>query len=169
VAAISAKSGTTGVTASATADGRLTLTSTAGGSDIVVDDANLTGGGIGWSTSDKSASSLTSPSMFAALKDLKDALEANDVTAIQQSLTRIESAVNLAADDLSSVGTYTSKIESLSTTLTSTDTNLTVAMSSIMDVDTVEAYSNYMILSTSYEAALSVLTKMEKMSILNYI
>jgi flagellar hook-associated protein 3 FlgL len=107
--------------------------------------------------------------MFAALKELRDALKSNDTTAIGDSLDAINSAVDLAADDVSYVGTYLSKISSLTDTLTNTNTNLKSVMSDIMDIDTIQAYSDYTTLTNAYEASLSVLAKMQSLNILNYM
>ncbi|MBA4416617.1 MAG: flagellar hook-associated protein 3 [Syntrophus sp. (in: bacteria)] len=107
--------------------------------------------------------------MFAALKDLKDALESNSTTGISGSLDKIGNAVDLAANNISYVGTYINKVSSLTDTLTNNNINLQTVMSDIMDVDTIQAYSDYTTLNNIYEASLTVLTKMQKMNILNYI
>jgi flagellar hook-associated protein 3 FlgL len=110
-----------------------------------------------------------SNNIFAALKDLKDALEDDDTTAIGGSLDAIGSAIDLAANNVSYVGTYINKVSSLTDTLTNTNTNLSTTMSDIMDVDTIQAYSDYTNLTNIYEASLTILTKMQNMSILNYL
>jgi len=113
--------------------------------------------------------SVGSSDMFAILKDLKDALAANDTTGITNSLDAIDKAVNLATNDLSYVGTYNNKLAGFADTMANNNTNLQTVMSSIMDVDTVAAYSDYITLTNSYEASLSVLAKMQQMNILDYI
>ena len=110
-----------------------------------------------------------SNNIFGALKDLKDALESDSTTGISSSLDKIGNAIDLAANNISYVGTYINKISSLTDTLTNNNTNLQTNMSSIMDVDTVQAYSDYTNLTNVYEASLTVLSKMQNMNILNYI
>jgi flagellar hook-associated protein 3 FlgL len=107
--------------------------------------------------------------IFAALKDLRDALNNNDRTAIGASLDGIDNAVDLAANDLSYVGTYTNKITSFSDTMTNNNIGLQTVMASIMDVDTVQAYTDYTTLTNAYEASLSVINKMQSMNILDYL
>ena len=47
--------------------------------------------------------------------------------------------------------------------------SLQTVMSSIMDVDTVQAYTDYTTLTNAYEASLSVINKMQQMNILDYL
>jgi flagellar hook-associated protein 3 FlgL len=110
-----------------------------------------------------------SNNIFAALKELKDTLESDDTTGISGSLDKINSAVDLAANNISYVGTYNNKISNLTDTLTNNNINLQTVMSDIMDVDTIQAYSDYTNLTNIYQASLTVLSKMQNMNILNYI
>ena len=107
--------------------------------------------------------------IFGALKDLRDALDNNDRTAIGASLDGIDNAVDLAANDLSYVGTYNNKITNFSDTMTNNNISLQTVMASIMDVDTVQAYTDYTTLTNAYEASLSVINKMQQMNILDYL
>jgi flagellar hook-associated protein 3 FlgL len=107
--------------------------------------------------------------IFAALKDLRDALNSNDRTAIGGCLDKIDNAVDLASNDLSNVGTFTRKLTGFSDTMTNNNINLQTVMASIMDVDTVQAYTDYTTLTNAYEASLSVVNKMQQMNILNYL
>lgn len=109
-----------------------------------------------------------SSDMFVTLKKLKEALETNNTQSITDSLDKINKTVDLLANDLSYVGTYTNKLSNFSDTMKNNNTNLQTVMSSIMDVDTVQAYTDYTTLTNVYEASLSVLAKMQKMNILDY-
>jgi flagellar hook-associated protein 3 FlgL len=112
---------------------------------------------------------LSSSNMFNILKDLRDALNNNDRTAIGASLDGIDNAVNLAANDLSYVGTRNNKLTGFSDTMMNNNIGLQTIMSSIMDVDTVQAYTDYTTLTNAYEASLSVINKMQQMNILDYL
>ena len=112
--------------------------------------------------------SVGSSDMFVTLKNLRDALKANNTKGITDSLDKINKSVDLVANDLSYVGTYTAKLSNFSDTMTNNNTNLQTVMSSIMDVDTVQAYTDYTTLTNAYEASLSVLAKMQQMNILDY-
>jgi flagellar hook-associated protein 3 FlgL len=119
-------------------------------------------------TGDEAFGSGTS-SIFAALKDLKTALENNDTTAVSSALDSINSAVDLTANNLSKIGVYTGAISNTTDKLTAQNTQLTTTMSDIMSCDLVAVYSDYTNLNTAYQAALSILTKMQSTSILNYM
>lgn len=107
--------------------------------------------------------------IFATLKQFRDDLANNDTAALATDSTNIDNCVDLTANNLAYVGTYTKNIGSLLTTNATTDTTLTETSSNLVDVDTAKAYSDYTTLSTAYQAALYVMSKVESLSILNYL
>ncbi len=108
-------------------------------------------------------------SIFTALKGLRDGLASNNTTAIKNSMTTIDAGVDLTANNLSSIGAFTQKISNLSQVTTDNTTQLKTTASKIMDVDMISALTDYNLLTTAYETALSVMGKMQAMNILNYI
>ncbi len=108
-------------------------------------------------------------SIFTTLKSFRDALASNNTTTIKQSLDAINDAVDLTADNLSAVGAYSNRIENLNQLTEDNSTRLKVNISEIMDVDVVAAITDYTLLTTAYEAALSAMSKVQSMNILNYL
>lgn len=107
--------------------------------------------------------------IFATLKQFSTNLRNNDTAALGTDLDSINDCINLTANNLAYVGTYTKKIETMLETNSSTDTTLTETLSNLTDADAVQAYSNYTSLSTAYEAALTVLSKVQNLSLLDYL
>ena len=89
--------------------------------------------------------------------------------ALQTDLANINNCVDLTANNLASVGTYTKNINNLLTTNASTDTALAETSSNLVSVDMAKAISDYSTLSTAYQAALYTMSKVESISILNYM
>ena len=107
--------------------------------------------------------------IFATLQQFGNDLANNDTAALQTDLANIGNCVDLTANNLAYVGTYTQNISGLLTTNTTTDTTLTQTSDNLVDVDTAQAYSDYTTLSTAYQAALYIMSKAESLSILNYL
>ena len=91
------------------------------------------------------------------------------LAAIQTDLGNIGNCLDLTSNNLASVGTYAQNINSLLTTNANTDTTLSETSSNLVNVDMAQAISDYSTLSTAYQAALYVMSKVESMSILNYL
>jgi flagellar hook-associated protein 3 FlgL len=89
--------------------------------------------------------------------------------ALETDLGNISSCVDLTANNLAYVGTYTKNINNLLTTNANANTTLAQDSSSLVDVDMAKAVSDYTTLSTAYQAALYTMSKVESMNILNYM
>ncbi|HEY3277225.1 MAG TPA: flagellar hook-associated protein FlgL [Syntrophorhabdaceae bacterium] len=107
--------------------------------------------------------------IFTALKDMRTALINNDRTGIQHSLDTVDAAVNLTSNNLSYIGTYSRNIENLGSLTGDNTLQLQTNISKLMDVDMISALSDYNLLSTAYETALTVMGKMQSLNILNYL
>jgi flagellar hook-associated protein 3 FlgL len=107
--------------------------------------------------------------IFATLQQFGNDLANNDTGALQTDLTNIGNCVDLTANNLAYVGTYTQNITSLLATNSTTGTTLTQTSDNLVDVDTAQAYSDYTTLSTAYQAALYVMSKAESLNIMNYL
>jgi flagellar hook-associated protein 3 FlgL len=94
---------------------------------------------------------------------------AQQTAALQTDLGNINSCVDLTADNLAYVGTYTKNISNLLTTNTNANTTLAQDSSNLVDVDMAKAVSDYATLSTAYQAALYTMSKVESLNILNYL
>ena len=107
--------------------------------------------------------------IFTALQGLRNGLKNNVASEIKGSLTTIDAAVNLNANNISAMGAYTKTIENLSQVTEDNTLQLKTNISKLMDVDMISALSDYNILATAYESALTVMGKMQSLNILNYL
>ncbi len=89
--------------------------------------------------------------------------------ALQTDLGNINNCVDLTANSMAYVGTYTKNISNLITTNTNANTTLAQDSSNLVNVDMAKAISNYSTLSTAYQAALYTMSKVESLSILQYL
>ncbi len=94
---------------------------------------------------------------------------AQQTAALQTDLGNINKCVDLTADNLAYVGTYTQNINNLLTTNTNANTTLAQDSSNLVNVDMAKAVSDYTTLSTAYQAALYTMSKVESLNILNYM
>ena len=97
------------------------------------------------------------------------ALENSDRTSIGNSITALDSTIDLTTNNLSYVGTYTGSIETVAANLQSTNLEMTGVISQMMDADMVDLISEYTLLSNSYEASLASMAKLQQMNVLNYL
>lgn len=107
--------------------------------------------------------------VFDVLKDLKDALEANNVAAIADTLTGLDKALDLTENNISRTGVMSSRLETLLDQKSTQDTMYTELLSDITDVDIASVTADYNSLSNSYQAMIYMMSKMQQMSILNYM
>lgn len=107
--------------------------------------------------------------IFATLQTLKDHLLANDVPGITADLGDLGGCIDLTADNLSYVGTYSAKMETLVDTNTARDARLTETLVELVDADTVSLISDYNSLTTAYQAAAYCMSKAQGLSVLNYM
>ncbi len=114
-------------------------------------------------------SSSTGVDIFGTLQTLKEHLEANDLPAITADLGALGDCINLTADNLSYVGTYSAKMETLTDTNTARDARLTETLSELVDADTVSLITDYNSLTTAYQAAAYCMSKAQGLSVLNYM
>jgi flagellar hook-associated protein 3 FlgL len=108
-------------------------------------------------------------SIFGSLKELKDALENNDGDAIRTAEGSLDKALDLTANNVAYVGTYSNKISTITTQNTTKGDLLTTTMSDMVDADMIQLVADFNTLSNAYEAAASSLSTILKLSILNYM
>ncbi|MCX5813479.1 MAG: flagellar hook-associated protein FlgL [Proteobacteria bacterium] len=108
-------------------------------------------------------------SVFGALKELKDALENNDGDAIRTAMGSINKALDLTANNVAYIGTYSSTITTLTTQNSTKGDLLTTTMSDMVDADMIQLVVEFNTLSNAYQAATSSLSTIMKLSILNYM
>jgi len=154
-------------TAPYAADGTFSGTSAVG--QVAVDSSTTMAAGISGNTVFNGSVNGQTVNIFTTLQQFATDLANNDTGALQTDTTNIDNCVDLTANNLSYVGTYADNISSLLTTNSNTDTTLTQTSSSLTGVDMAQAVSDYTTLSTAYQAALYTMSKVESLSILNYL
>jgi flagellar hook-associated protein 3 FlgL len=159
--------GTKADTAPYQADGTFNGTSDVG--QVAVDSSTTMAAGISGNTVFDGSVNGQAVNVFTTLQQFATDLANNDTAGIQTDMTNIGNCVDLTANNLSYVGTYADNVNSLLTTNTNTDTTLTQTSSSLTSVDMAQAVSDYTTLSTAYQAALYTMSKVESLSILNYL
>jgi flagellar hook-associated protein 3 FlgL len=107
--------------------------------------------------------------IFEVLKDLKDALETNDADSIRDALTTVETALDLTENNIAYVGAYTSKIENFIEIQDAKQLRYSETISDLMDADMVELVSDFNTLSNAYQYSLYSMSKLQALSILNYL
>jgi flagellar hook-associated protein 3 FlgL len=107
--------------------------------------------------------------VFDALRDFKTALENNDVTNIRKGLDTIGASLNLTEDNTAFVGVYTNQIDTLTSQNGLRDTNLSQTLSEMTDADMVQLVSDFNTLSTTYQTLLYSLSKLQDLTVLNYL
>jgi flagellin-like hook-associated protein FlgL len=110
-----------------------------------------------------------SVSVFGALKELKDALENNDGDAIRTAEGSIDKVLDLTANNVAYIGTYSSTITMLTTQNATKGDLLTTTISDMVDADMIQLVTDFQTLSNAYEAATSSMAQIMKLSILNYL
>jgi flagellar hook-associated protein 3 FlgL len=108
-------------------------------------------------------------SIFSALKELKNALETNNQTAIQVSVDGVENSLQLAENNIAYVGAYTGKMTSLMDTNATKENTLTQSASDLMDADMAQLVSELNMLSDAYQSSLYSMSKIQSLSILDYL
>ncbi len=107
--------------------------------------------------------------VFGVLKDLKDSLEANNVTGIRMAVDTVGRALNITEDNIAKVGTQAKRIELLNEEKTTKETTLSQTISTLTDADMVQLVSDYTTLSNAYQSLLYSMAKIQDLSVLNYL
>ena len=109
------------------------------------------------------------PSVFTTLIRLKDALAANDVTAIEEAISQIDVDLDRVVFSRSEVGARQQALDVTQQNLEDEDVQLRTALSEELEVDLVEAISNLTARQISLEASLKATAGILQMSLLNYL
>lgn len=113
--------------------------------------------------------SVTGTNLFETLQTLKQHLEDNDLSGIQSDLDSLDACIDLTEENISAVGVYSSRIESVITTNEGRNTTLTAALTEVLQADTVSLMTDYYALTTAYQASAYCLSKLQSLSVLNYM
>jgi len=136
---------------------------------VAVNSSTTVGAGISGQTVFTGTANGQAVDIFQTLHTLSQDLSTNNTSGLQTDITSINNCVDLTANNLAYVGTYTKNINNLLTTNEAEDTTLAQSSSDLVSVDMAKAISDYSTLSTAYQAALYTMSKVESISILNYL
>jgi len=112
---------------------------------------------------------ISDTNIFNVLKNFKDALETNNKTGIRHALDGLDKSLEKTQTNLVHVGTYTARIENFIEYNESKNNNIIETLSQIMDVDVAQAVVDFNSLSNAYEAMIYTMTKIQNLSVLNYL
>ena len=88
---------------------------------------------------------------------------------IQNALTQIDHISDHVTKAQTQIGAFTNALSDANTRAEMLSVNVQTIQTSVISVDTAEAYLELQALSTSYEAMLSTMSKINSMSLLNYM
>lgn len=112
---------------------------------------------------------LETPSVFTTLIRLRDALAANDITAIEDAIAGIDADLDRVTFSRSEVGARQQALDVTQQNLEDEDVQLRSALSEELEVDLVEAISNLTARQVSLEASLKATASILQMSLLSYL
>ncbi len=107
--------------------------------------------------------------IFGVLKDLKDALETNNVQGIRESLDKIDMAIEKTEANLSYAGIYVSKLERTKDFLDLKTNEIEKIESELRDADLAKIISDFNALTLTYQTMLYAASKIGELNILNYL
>ncbi len=112
---------------------------------------------------------VSGTNIFQVLKDFKDALETNNVNSIQNAIDNINQALDKNETNIAHVGAYVNRIDTLLEDNESRNTQLTQTISDLTDIDVVQAVSDFNTLSTTYQAMLYSMARVQDLTIMNFL
>ncbi len=131
------------------------------------DTASVAGTGATLTGTDRNF--LETDSVFTTLIRLRDALEANDVTAVSRAAAKIGDDINRVTFARAEVGAREQGLVISQQNLQDEDIQLRSALSDEIDVDLIEAISNLTSRQVALEASLRVTASLMQLSLLNFI
>lgn len=107
--------------------------------------------------------------VFNTLMDLKAALQSNDVSGIQDAISRLDPHFNDIASKISDVGSKMDRMEIKNNIFQDLNLSDTERLSKIEDADIAEAIMNVSAAQLTYQAALASSSKVMSLSLVDYL
>ncbi|NVL89394.1 MAG: flagellar hook-associated protein FlgL [Desulfobacterales bacterium] len=107
--------------------------------------------------------------IFTTLKDLKSALEGDDVDGIQAAIGELGSCLDHISAKISDVGSKMNRMEIKGNILQDMNITNTERLSKIEDADITEAIMDLKVKEVAYQAALAASAKMLRVSLVDYL
>jgi flagellin-like hook-associated protein FlgL len=107
--------------------------------------------------------------IFGFLKKMKDSLENNNTTGIKRAIQDMDLSLDVLNKDITKVGMFNSKVNTLTQENTNRDYLYTTMMSPMTDADLTQLTTDLTTLMNSYQALLYSMAKMQNLSIMDYL
>ncbi len=107
--------------------------------------------------------------VFTALKDLSDALDANDQQGVQAALPGVDAAFDNVQALLGEVGARSSSLQIAGANVDALNVNLQTFKSDLQDADLEEAMSNLVNRQVAYQAALAATSRIMSTTLADYL
>jgi flagellar hook-associated protein 3 FlgL len=107
--------------------------------------------------------------VLGALSQLSTALGANDLTAIQNSLTALDGAHDAVQNLIGDVGARSSQLEVTSSNLVALDTQLRTFKSAIEDADMEKTVTELVARQNTYQAAMLATSRVMSLNLADYL
>lgn len=107
--------------------------------------------------------------IFDVIIDLREYLQADDVSGIGTQITELESLIDSVAKENSIVGSKINRLDGIVARLDQEILNTKESLSDVEDTDFVQATLDYQTAYQSYQASLNVSSSLLKISLLNYL
>ncbi|HVN25585.1 MAG TPA: flagellar hook-associated protein FlgL [Syntrophorhabdales bacterium] len=107
--------------------------------------------------------------IFGFLKNLKESLENNNTTGIKSAIQDMDLSLDVLNKDITKVGMFNSKVETLTQQNTNRDYLYTTMMSPMTDADITQLTTDLTSLMNSYQALLYSMAKIQNLSIMDYL
>ncbi len=107
--------------------------------------------------------------LFDTLGGLKQALEDNNVTGIQQAMTGLDSALDHFNNQLADVGARANRLETRQGILQNMTLNFTEQLSQVEDADIAKMSIDLAQVQMAYQATLMTTAQVGKLSLINYM
>ena len=108
-------------------------------------------------------------SLFTVASDIAAHLRADDTTALQADISRLDNAVGVVQDKLAEVGARYNRVDAMRGTAETHLTTLTDELSAAEDIDLPATIMNLQLQQTAYQAALGAAGKVLQPSLLDFL
>jgi flagellar hook-associated protein 3 FlgL len=107
--------------------------------------------------------------LFDVLADLRDALVADDVTTLRNTLTRLDVGLDQLSGERTRIGAVIAQLEAQDRTLEVEESQLAARLSDLQDADAARVYSDLVIQENALRGALEATTRLLQPSLLDFL
>ena len=107
--------------------------------------------------------------IFAFLKNFQDALEGNNTTGIRAAVRDLDYSLDVVSKNITNVGMLTNKVDTLIAEKETRDYRYSQIESDMVDADVAQLVAEFNAMVNSYQALLYSMSKLQDLSIMNYM